>query len=79
MKFLPFQPQKLFDKLTNFKRFEAEVELRSKQLSHLRLDASSIEAVKKLKGKIQGKLCPSWEWLCQTESNKSGVLSSPLI
>ncbi|XP_064607793.1 regulation of nuclear pre-mRNA domain-containing protein 2-like isoform X2 [Liolophura sinensis] len=49
-----FKPQKLFDKLRSFKRFEAEVELRSKQLSHLRLDASSIEAVKQLKDRAHG-------------------------
>lgn len=44
------QPQSLIDKINNYKRFEAEVELKRKQLSNMKLDASSTEAIKQLKG-----------------------------
>jgi len=43
----------LIDKINSFKRMEGEVELKKKQLSNLKLDASSIEAVKQLKGKTK--------------------------
>lgn len=49
--FLFPQPQTLIDKINNYKRFEAEVELKRKQLSNMKLDASSTEAIKQLKGK----------------------------
>ncbi|KAJ8304572.1 hypothetical protein KUTeg_018155 [Tegillarca granosa] len=50
-----FKPQKVIDKINNFKRLEGEVELKGKQLSNLKLDASSIEAIKQLKDKAHGK------------------------
>ncbi|XP_076101709.1 uncharacterized protein LOC143071345 [Mytilus galloprovincialis] len=49
-----FKPQSLIDKINNYKRFEAEVELKRKQLSNMKLDASSTEAIKQLKDKAHG-------------------------
>ncbi|KAK3601074.1 hypothetical protein CHS0354_029301 [Potamilus streckersoni] len=60
-----FKPQKLIDKINNFKRYEAEVELKGKQLSNLRIDATSVEAVKKLKDRAHGKeFCQQFEDSC---------------
>jgi len=40
----------MIEKIRTFKHQEAEVEIKVRQLSHLKLDASSIEAIKQLKG-----------------------------
>ncbi|KAL8602315.1 hypothetical protein ACOMHN_022828 [Nucella lapillus] len=49
-----FKPSELIDKMKVFKRQEAEMEFKVRQLSHLKLDASSIEAVKQLKDRAHG-------------------------
>ena len=57
MRCLLFQPTDMIEKIRTFKHQEAEVEIKVRQLSHLKLDASSIEAIKQLKG--GEKLTPS--------------------
>ena len=41
----------MIDQINSYKRLEGEVELKFKQISSLKLDASSVEAVSQLKGK----------------------------
>lgn len=41
----------MIEKIHAFKRLDSDVELKVRQIAHLKLDASSLEAVKKLKGK----------------------------
>lgn len=41
----------MIDQITTFRRQETDIKFRMSQLTHLKLDASSIEAVKQLKGK----------------------------
>ncbi|XP_061193179.1 regulation of nuclear pre-mRNA domain-containing protein 2-like [Saccostrea echinata] len=50
-----FKPQMLIDKINSYKRLEGEVELKFKQISSLKLDASSVEAVSQLKDRAHGK------------------------
>lgn len=40
----------MVEKINSYKRLEGEVELKFKQISSLKLDASSVEAVSQLKG-----------------------------
>ena len=47
-----FQPEKLIDSVKKFKGYDSELKLKHKLIGHLRMDASSIEAVKQLKGLI---------------------------
>jgi hypothetical protein len=47
------KPQILIDKINCYKRLEGDVELKFKQISSLKLDASSVEAVTQLKGKLK--------------------------
>lgn len=47
------KPLTLMEKVITLKRFEDEIELKRRQLRNLRMDASSIEAVKQLKGKLE--------------------------
>ena len=47
---LLLQPPDMIEKIRTFKHQEAEVEIKVRQLSHLKLDASSVEAIKQLKG-----------------------------
>ncbi|XP_076465081.1 uncharacterized protein LOC143296935 isoform X2 [Babylonia areolata] len=49
-----FKPSELIDKMKVFKRQEAEMEIKVRQLSLLKLDASSIEAIKQLKDRAHG-------------------------
>lgn len=41
----------MVEKIRVYKRLESDIEVKIRQLSHLKLDASSIEAIKQLKGK----------------------------
>ena len=52
-----FQPKKFIDSITMLRRLEGEIDLKRKQLTTLRIDATSLEAVKQLKGKIRN---PFW-------------------
>ena len=45
------QPSEMIEKIQTFKSQQADVVDKIQQLSHLTLDASSLEAVKQLKGK----------------------------
>ena len=57
---LCFQPTKFIDSITMLRRLEGEIDLKRKQLTTLRIDATSLEAVKQLKGTPrQGVFCPS--------------------
>lgn len=50
-----FKPQIMIEKINSYKRLEGEVELKFKQISSLKLDASSVEAVSQLKDRAHGK------------------------
>ena len=50
-----FQPKKFIDSITMLRRLEGEIDLKRKQLTTLRIDATSLEAVKQLKGKIRNQ------------------------
>lgn len=43
----------MIEKINSYKRLEGEVELKFKQISSLKLDASSVEAVSQLKGNLK--------------------------
>ena len=47
-----FQPHEMIEQITAFQRQKSEIKVKMSQLSLLKLDASSIEAVKHLKGNI---------------------------
>ena len=47
------QPEQALEKITAFKTLEAENDVRKAAISSLRLDASNIEAIRQLKGKIK--------------------------
>ena len=48
-----FQPAECMEKILALKRNDDELELKRKQLVHLKMDASSVEAIKQLKGSSQ--------------------------
>lgn len=50
-----FKPPIMIEKINSYKRLEGEVELKFKQISSLKLDASSVEAVSQLKDRAHGK------------------------
>ncbi|KAK7011650.1 regulation of nuclear pre-mRNA domain-containing protein 2 [Biomphalaria glabrata] len=49
-----FKPHEMIEQITAFRRQETDIKFRVSQLSHLKLDASSIEAVKQLKDRAHG-------------------------
>ncbi|KAK7116386.1 regulation of nuclear pre-mRNA domain-containing protein 2-like isoform X2 [Littorina saxatilis] len=49
-----FKPPEMIEKIRTFKHQAAEVDIKVRQLSHLKLDASSIEAIKQLKDRAHG-------------------------
>ncbi|XP_005098576.1 regulation of nuclear pre-mRNA domain-containing protein 2 isoform X2 [Aplysia californica] len=49
-----FKPHEMIDQITAFQRQKSEIQMKVSQLSHLRLDASSIEAIKHLKDRAHG-------------------------
>ncbi|XP_050403735.1 regulation of nuclear pre-mRNA domain-containing protein 2 isoform X1 [Patella vulgata] len=50
-----FKPQTMIHKVTAFRKIELENELKQQQLSKVKFDESTLEAVKQLKDKSQGK------------------------
>ena len=44
------QPHEMIDQITAFQKERTEIEMKAGQLSHLKLDAASIENIKRLKG-----------------------------
>uniref|UniRef100_A0A0B6ZY11 Regulation of nuclear pre-mRNA domain-containing protein 2 n=1 Tax=Arion vulgaris TaxID=1028688 RepID=A0A0B6ZY11_9EUPU len=49
-----FKPHEMIDQITAFRRQEVEIQLKVSQMSHMKLDASNIEAVKQLKDRAHG-------------------------
>ncbi|CAL1526122.1 unnamed protein product [Lymnaea stagnalis] len=49
-----FKPHEMIDQITAFRRQETDIQFRISQLTHLKLDASSLEAVKQLKDRAHG-------------------------
>nr|KAG5695497.1 hypothetical protein BaRGS_008000 [Batillaria attramentaria] len=61
-----FKPHEMVEKIRSYKRQEGDVEVKVRQLSHLKLDASSIEAIKQLKDRAHGnEFSTHFEESCQ--------------
>lgn len=60
-----FKTTKFIDSITMLRRLEGEIDLKRKQLTTLRIDATSLEAVKQLKDRSHGKeFCKQFEDSC---------------
>jgi len=49
-----FKPHEMIDQITAFQKEKTEIEIKAGQLSHLKLDAASIENIKRLKDRQHG-------------------------